>query len=60
MATPTSNTVGLTGNSLINGLLQGSSWQFSGGSHVLTYSFSLNDSDIPSNNPAWNSALSNA
>jgi hypothetical protein len=31
MATPLANSVPLTGNPLIDGLVQGSSWQFGGG-----------------------------
>ena len=52
MATPVSNSVALPaidgGNGtltdeFINGLVQGSSWQFVGGPRTLTYSFNLND-----------------
>jgi Ca2+-binding RTX toxin-like protein len=52
MATPVSNSVALPaidgGNGtltdeFINGLVQGSSWQFGGGPRTLTYSFNLND-----------------
>src|SRR6266850_2999252 len=57
MATPSDNTVPLTGDPLKDGLLQGSSWQFGGGSHVLTYSLSLNDS---SNGGPWTAALTAA
>src|SRR5688500_17767605 len=42
MATPVSNVVGLSGDARIDGLVQGSRWQFSGG-NVITYSLSLND-----------------
>ena len=52
MATPVSNSValpaidggnGTIADEAINGLVQGSSWQFGGGPRVLTYSFNLND-----------------
>lgn len=43
MATPVSNAVGLSGDPRIDGLIQGSRWQFSPGSNVITYSLSLND-----------------
>ena len=43
MAAPVANSVPLTGNPLIDGLVQGSSWQFGGGPQTLTYSLSLND-----------------
>ncbi len=46
MPTPTDNAVPLTGNSLVDGLIQGSRWEFTGGTRVLTYSFSLNDTPI--------------
>ena len=42
MATPVANSVGLTGNPLIDGLVQGSSWTFSNAQHQLTYSLNLN------------------
>src|SRR6188474_2335534 len=57
MATPLANSVPLTGNPLIDGLVQGSSWQFGGGPHVLTYSFSNNDT--PNGGP-WTFGLSTA
>jgi hypothetical protein len=38
MPTPRGNSIGLTGVAVYDGLLQGSSWQFSG-THTLTYSF---------------------
>lgn len=41
MATPVANLIGLTGDPLVNGLLQGSAWTFTG-TRVLTYSFNLN------------------
>lgn len=41
MATPVSNSISLTGDVLIDGLMQGSSWSFAD-SHVLTYTRSLN------------------
>ena len=56
MATPTDNVVGLTGNSLIDGLVQGSAWQFGGGNHTLTYSLSLNDNP---NGGSWTAQLAN-
>ncbi len=56
MATPVSNSVSLTGNPSIDGLSQGSSWQFSG-SRVLTYSFSINDNPSGGN---WTASSSNA
>src|SRR5688500_17851082 len=43
MATPVSNAVGLSGDPRIDGLVQGSAWQFGAGPSVLTYSLSLND-----------------
>lgn len=43
MATPTDNVVALTGNPLIDGLVQGSAWQFGNGPRVITYSLSIND-----------------
>jgi len=43
MATPVSNSIPPTGNQFVDGLVQGSSWQFDGGPRVLTYSFSLED-----------------
>ncbi len=46
MATPTDNSVPLTGDPLKDGLLQGSSWVFGSDPHALTYSLSLNDSAI--------------
>ena len=57
MATPVSNSIPLTGNPQIDGLVQGSSWQFGVGQHQLTYSFSLNDS--VSGGP-WTSTFTNA
>src|SRR5258708_32698373 len=46
MASPTDNSVPLTGDPLKDGLLQGSSWVFGSDPHALTYSLSLNDSAI--------------
>jgi hypothetical protein len=43
MATPVDNAVSATSNPLLEGLVQGSAWQF-GSTRVLTYSLSLNDS----------------
>ncbi len=52
MATPVSNSVALPAiiggdgtltDEYINGLVQGSSWQFGAGPRTLTYSFNLND-----------------
>lgn len=57
MATPVDNVVPLTGDPLIDGLTWGSAWQFDGGSHVLTYSLSLNDNP---NGGAWTTAMSDA
>lgn len=37
-ATPVDNAISLTGTATLDGLIQGSAWQFSG-AHVLTYSF---------------------
>ena len=42
MATPLSNSVGLTSDPRINGLMQGSSWTFQGQPRQLTYSLNLN------------------
>ena len=50
MPTPTENAVALTGTKGIDGLLQGSRWDFGSGPRVLTYSFSINDT---SNGGAW-------
>ena len=63
MATPVSNSVALTGNPFIDGLLEGGSWQFGDGPHVLTYSFSLDNVNsggpwTPSLSGAFNQALS--
>jgi len=63
MATPVSNSVALTGNPFIDGLLEGGSWQFGDGPHVLTYSFSLDNVNsggpwTPSLSAAFNQALS--
>src|SRR6187455_2607244 len=49
MATPVSNSIALTGNPFVDGLVQGSSWQFGGGPHTLTYSLSLNDTPVGGN-----------
>lgn len=57
MTTAADNVVPLTGNPLIDGLTWGAAWQFGTGSHVLTYSLSLNDNP---NGGAWNTTLSNA
>ena len=57
MATPVANSIPLTGNPLVDGLVQSSSWQFGGDPHVLTYSFSVNDT--PNGGP-WTLALSTA
>jgi len=57
MATAQDNSVALTGNSLIDGLLQGSSWNFGIGARTLSYSLSVND------NPgggAWTAGLQSA
>lgn len=54
MATPTDNSVPLTGISQIDALTQGSSWQFGGGAHLLSYSFS--NFDKPGAG-AWTGAL---
>jgi Ca2+-binding RTX toxin-like protein len=54
MATPVANSIPLTGNALIDGLTQGSSWQFGGGAHVLTYSLNLDD--VPGGGP-WTATL---
>jgi Ca2+-binding RTX toxin-like protein len=57
MATPVSNSVPLTGNPFVDGLVQGGSWQFGGAPHVLTYSFSVNDT--PNGGP-WTPGLTTA
>src|SRR5437764_40437 len=49
MATAVSNSIPVTGNPFVDGLVQGSSWQFGGGTHTLTYSLSINDSSIGGN-----------
>lgn len=54
MATALENHAPRTGNLLIDGLLQGGVWQFSG-PQVLTYSFSINDT--PGMQPAWTPEL---
>ncbi|RPI46281.1 MAG: hypothetical protein EHM59_07880, partial [Betaproteobacteria bacterium] len=46
MATPVANTHPLTGDARIDGLVQGSSWQFGAGPRVLTYQLTINDSSI--------------
>jgi Ca2+-binding RTX toxin-like protein len=51
VATPVADSVGLTGNSLIDGLTQGGAWQFSGG-QTLSYSFSVNTDP---GDPLWGS-----
>jgi trimeric autotransporter adhesin len=58
MATPVKDSVPLTGNPLIDGMLEGGSWQFSG-PRVLTYSLH----EIPSHGnltPAFTAAVQNA
>jgi hypothetical protein len=57
MATAQDNTVPLTGNSLVDGLLQGSSWNFGFGARTLSYSLSLNDNPTGG---AWTAALQSA
>lgn len=57
MATAQDNAVALTGNSLIDGLLQGSAWNFGLGARTLSYSLSLNDN--PSGG-AWTAGLQSA
>ncbi|MDZ4251029.1 MAG: M10 family metallopeptidase C-terminal domain-containing protein [Sulfuritalea sp.] len=57
MATPADNVVPLTGDPLIDGLTWGSAWQFDDGSHVLTYSLSLNDNP---NGGEWTTEMSDA
>jgi serralysin len=42
VAVPQDGTVPLTGNPLVDGLTQGSSWTFGGGARTLTYSLDLN------------------
>lgn len=60
MATPVDNAVPLTGNPLIDGLTQGSAWQFSG-PRVLTYSFSLYDVGAEyAWTPTWRNAIRQA
>ncbi len=49
MATTVANLIPLTGNPFVDGLVQGSSWQFGGGEHTLTYSLSINDTPIGGN-----------
>lgn len=51
MAIPVGNSVALSGNPLIDGLVQGGSWQFTSPAHVLTYSLTLNDGPT---DPLWN------
>jgi Ca2+-binding RTX toxin-like protein len=53
MATPVSNVIGLSGDPRIDGLAQGSRWQPSPGSNVITYSLSLNDTP----NGSWSVGL---
>ncbi|MDP2133331.1 MAG: M10 family metallopeptidase C-terminal domain-containing protein [Sulfuritalea sp.] len=57
MATPTDNSVPLTGNPLLDGLTWGAAWRFDGGPQVLAYSLSLNDNP---NGGSWTPALSDA
>jgi serralysin len=52
MAIPVSNAVGLSGDARIDGLVQGSAWRFVDGNHVITYSFSLDDTQ-PNAWPSW-------
>ena len=71
MATPVSNSVstpaidqanGTLTDEFINGLVQGSSWTFGGGPHVITYSFTLDGPAVipgASTNP-WTPTLENA
>lgn len=56
MATPVSESIGLTGNPFIDGLTQGGAWQAA--DHQLTYSFSINDTI--GNQPSWTPALKQA
>src|SRR5258706_9802008 len=56
MAAPSDNTVPLTNDPFKDGLLQGSSWQFGSGPHILTYSFSIDDT-LP---VTWSPSLQNA
>src|SRR5687768_14348822 len=53
MATATTNAVPLSGEPVIDGLVQGSRWQFGTGPRVVTYSLSLNDGP----NGAWSQEL---
>ena len=56
MATPSGNSVPLTGDPFVDGLTDGSSWQL-GGARLITFSLSLNDG--PSGG-AWTFNLANA
>ncbi len=56
MASPVGSSVGLTGNPLVDGLTQGSSWQFSG-ARTLTFSLSVNDDGVGG---SWTVNLANA
>ena len=56
MATPLGNSIPLTGNPLVDGLTDGSSWQLDG-ARLITFSLSLNDD--PSGG-AWTLNLANA
>jgi len=57
MATPTDNAVALTGDPLVDGLVQGSAWRFGDGPRAITYSLSLNDNP---NGGDWTASLSAA
>lgn len=51
MATPVANSVPLTTYALVDGLVQGGSWQFSGGPQELTYELTTNTGTDGSGNP---------
>lgn len=51
MATPVANSIPLSGNPFIDGLTQGSSWQFAAGPRVITYSLSINDTPDAAGQP---------
>lgn len=58
MATPLGNSVALTGSTLIDGLLEGSKWSFSGSASVITYS--LNHTSYETPRFSWTAAGASA
>src|SRR5688572_10040071 len=55
MATPVGDTIELTGNDTLDGLIQGGEWQFGTDPRILTYSFSVETDLNPT--PQWTPAL---